>query len=75
MQRIGRLVRRYEEKRVATVYDIVVAPSVKSLPSDMRALERRILQKELRRCRQIAEVAENSAEAVTLLNAAMDRAT
>lgn len=75
VQRIGRLVRRYEEKRVATVYDIVVAPSVKSLPSDMRALERRILQKELRRCRQIAEVAENSAEAVTLLNAAMDRAT
>jgi len=71
VQRIGRLVRRYEGKRAAIVYDIIVAPSVGSLPSEMRAFERRIFEKELRRCKRIAEVAENSTEVLKLLDEAM----
>jgi len=37
----------------------------------MRAFERRIFEKELRRCKRIAEVAENSTEVLKLLDEAM----
>jgi len=72
IQRIGRLIRRHEGKGAAMVYDIIVAPSIKALPPELAALERRIFSRELWRCRQIAEMAQNSAEALSFLDNAMN---
>lgn len=72
IQRIGRLIRRCEGKSVAVVYDLVVSPSATaSLPPEVRSFERDLFRKELRRCRRIAEIAENSAEALAVLDDAM----
>jgi superfamily II DNA or RNA helicase len=67
VQRIGRLIRRYPNKRNAVIYDLIVRPSLNSLPVKLRELERSIFKKEMRRCKEIASYAENSAEAMRML--------
>lgn len=73
IQRIGRVIRRYKGKTNAVIYDIVVVPSVEDLPEEMRDIERRIFEKEMTRCKEIAETSENVAEILMLLDEAMSR--
>jgi len=67
VQRIGRVIRRYHGKSEATIYDIVVLPSFKGLPPVLRNVEQRIFKKELERYKEIAEIAINNAEALSLI--------
>jgi superfamily II DNA or RNA helicase len=64
IQRIGRVIRRYPGKRQATIYDMIVAPPIEEMPSDLRAVELRIFESEMRRCDEVATEALNSAEAL-----------
>lgn len=67
IQRIGRIIRRYPSKNEATIYDIVVAPSLDKLSPELRDIERKIFDKELRRYEEIAKIAINNAEALELI--------
>jgi len=64
IQRIGRVIRRYPGKTEATIYDILVTPSLQGMPTQLREMEWRIFEKELERCEEIAATAMNSAEAL-----------
>jgi superfamily II DNA or RNA helicase len=63
IQRIGRVIRRYAGKSEATIYDVVVAPSLIHLPKQLRENEKKIFQRELKRYEEIAQIAINNAEA------------
>lgn len=65
IQRIGRVIRRYTGKSEATIYDVVVAPSLIHLPKQLREIEKKIFQRELNRYEEIAKIAINNAEAFT----------
>ncbi|VVB86449.1 Type III restriction enzyme, res subunit [uncultured archaeon] len=67
IQRIGRIIRRYPNKNEANIYDIVVVPSFDKLPSEFIDIELRIFEKELSRCEEIARIAINNSEALTLI--------
>lgn len=67
IQRIGRIIRRYPGKSEATIHDIIVIPSQVGLPPEVRELERRIFEKELKRYEEIAKTAINSADAVSAI--------
>ena len=64
IQRIGRLIRRYPDKAEARIYDIIVVPSIESLPGELKAMEWMIFKRELKRYEEVAMVALNSAEAL-----------
>ncbi|MDK2900707.1 MAG: hypothetical protein PWQ45_1267 [Thermosipho sp. (in: thermotogales)] len=69
IQRIGRVIRRYSSKSEAIIYDIIVAPSLdKNLPHELKELEWKIFEKELRRYKEIAEIAVNNADALKLIS-------
>ncbi|MCD4670735.1 MAG: DEAD/DEAH box helicase family protein [Actinomycetia bacterium] len=68
IQRIGRVVRRYENKKEAKIYDLIVAPSKKRLPEDLKDIEVKIFEKEFERFLEIAQTAINSVSAVQLIN-------
>lgn len=68
IQRIGRVVRRYENKKEAKIYDLLVIPSQKSLPEDLKDIEIKIFEKEFKRFLEIAQTAINSVSAVQLIN-------
>lgn len=68
IQRIGRIIRRHPGKSEAVLYDIIVAPSLKGLPADMREFEWRIFDKELERCEEISRIALNSGEVLKETN-------
>jgi len=67
IQRIGRVIRRYEGKKEAVIYDIIVTPSFKELPPELRKVEWTVFKKELSRYYEIAKIALNSIEAMTLI--------
>ena len=68
IQRIGRVIRRYPNKNEATIYDIIVAPSLnRKLPSELKNLEKKIFEKELKRYEEIAQIAINNAEAMEII--------
>jgi len=67
IQRLGRVVRRAPVKKEATIYDVVVVPSFNALPMEMKKIERKIFEKELKRYEKIAKIAINNAEALTLI--------
>ena len=60
IQRRGRILRKAPNKDKATIYDFVVTPPRYSEVSDM---DKRLLSKELKRCIEFAELAENHFEA------------
>jgi superfamily II DNA or RNA helicase len=64
IQRIGRVIRRFQDKAEATIHDIIVAPAFDYLLPEMRELEIGIFEKEMLRCEEIARNALNSAEAL-----------
>lgn len=57
IQRIGRVIRRYEGKRSAVIYDFVTK-------SHNKNIDKTIQSNELRRARYIAELANNSVDAI-----------
>ncbi len=60
IQRRGRVLRRFPGKDKAVIYDIIVLPSMGKLPSeDFLSLEKRILQKELKRYKEFSLSAIN----------------
>lgn len=67
IQRIGRVIRRYPGKAEATIYDILVVPDFSYIPKELRDMERRIFDKELRRYEEIARIAVNNAEALKIV--------
>jgi superfamily II DNA or RNA helicase len=67
IQRIGRVIRRYPGKSEATIYDLIVLPSLGSLPGELIDIERRIIEKELRRYEEISRIAINNAEALAVI--------
>ena len=73
IQRIGRVIRRCDGKQRAEIHDVIVGPVRTPMPHAARAVERDILRRELRRCDEIAALAENSAEAIAALANVMDR--
>jgi len=68
IQRIGRVIRRYPNKREAFIYDMIVAPSLEHLPPEIKKLEQEIFQKEIKRCQYIAELALNNVEALMIIH-------
>lgn len=68
IQRIGRVIRRYPGKEEATIYDVVVIPSLVNLPKEMKDVERKIFEKEIIRYEEIASIAINNAEALRSLH-------
>ena len=62
IQRRGRVLRKSEGKSYANIYDIIVAPHesfMDSLPQDLKDMEIRIFQNELRRVANFLYAAEN----------------
>jgi predicted helicase len=67
IQRIGRIIRRYPNKNEATLYDIIVIPSIDKLPDELKHIEIKIFNNELARYEEIARNAINNAEALSAL--------
>jgi len=67
IQRIGRVLRRYPGKNEAIIYDIVVIPSFSDLPPELKDIERKIFEKEIKRYEEIAQIAINNAEALKVI--------
>jgi len=65
IQRIGRVIRRHSGKKVAVIYDIIVVPSLDSLPSELKRVEYDIFVKELGRYQEIAKSAVNNVDVVS----------
>ncbi len=62
IQRRGRVLRKTEGKSYANIYDIIVAPKesfINTLPIDLREMEIKIFQNELRRVANFLYAAEN----------------
>lgn len=64
IQRIGRIIRRYPNKNKASIYDLVVTPSLNKLSPEEKEIEKKIFEKELARCEEIGKIAINNVEAV-----------
>ena len=61
IQRRGRILRPHPEKNHATLFDMIVIPP--SLNRETWAIEKKLLQKELNRFIEFAELADNAAQA------------
>lgn len=64
IQRIGRLIRRYPKKKAANIYDIIVMPDLRDIPTNLKNFVTNIIDVELNRCEEIAKIASNGAEAI-----------
>lgn len=63
IQRRGRVLRHSQNKEKATIYDLIVVPSLDSrVNKDLFDLERKIMKKELKRFKEFSDLAENSLE-------------
>lgn len=63
IQRRGRILRRFSNKDIATIYDIMVIPSLpKDTSTNLIELEKKILKKELIRYKEFADAANNKLE-------------
>ncbi|WP_405265076.1 DEAD/DEAH box helicase family protein [Methanobrevibacter sp.] len=68
IQRIGRVIRRFEGKTHADIYDLIVNPSGDKLDKSLQKFEESIFEKEKERYKQIGYVAENYDYVIDLLN-------
>lgn len=67
IQRIGRVIRQHESKKIAYIYDFIVKPRFKKLDPLYGNIEKKIFEKELDRAREIASTATNSISVVQQL--------
>ncbi|MCL2156444.1 MAG: DEAD/DEAH box helicase family protein [Methanobrevibacter sp.] len=63
IQRIGRIIRRNENKTFADAYDIIIKPSSNSIP-EFKDIENDIYEKELIRSKNIIKLAVNRSEII-----------
>ena len=68
IQRIGRVIRRYEGKNHADIYDLIVKPSGNKLDKSLQKFEQSIFEKEKERYKKIGYIAENYDYVIDLLN-------
>ena len=68
IQRIGRVVRRYLDKKEAVIYDFLVVPNRNKLSEEAKKIENKIFEKEYQRFIEIAQTSINSVSAVQLIN-------
>jgi len=71
IQRRGRLLRRYKDKERATIYDIIVLPTIVSgrgSDAEDRDIEKKIMKSELDRFKEFASDAENSVDCMRTIN-------
>lgn len=68
VQRRGRILRKSKGKDLATIYDIIILPQGTDLPD---TVAEKIIQKELRRYTEFAELAQNRDEAIAILEQAL----
>lgn len=59
IQRRGRLLRKHKEKAFATIYDMVVTPSLTTRKNNLFAMERNMVKKELQRVGYFASLSMN----------------
>lgn len=67
IQRRGRVLRRYEGKEKATIYDFLVVPPRELIESGSYKVERRLVRRELERVARFAGLATNGAVAMAQL--------
>ncbi|MBT0159060.1 DEAD/DEAH box helicase family protein [Candidatus Bathyarchaeota archaeon A05DMB-2] len=68
IQRRGRVLRKFPNKKQAIIHDIIVEPLLKAtIPQELGELERKIIAKELDRYRDFASSAQNSSECLEIM--------
>jgi DNA phosphorothioation system restriction enzyme len=65
IQRRGRILRPYPQKREANLFDMIVTPPI--LEGELWEIERHLIKKELRRFTEFAKLANNATEAQNIL--------
>lgn len=68
IQRIGRVIRRSENKTVSDIYDLIVKPSGDRLDCSLQKFEQSIFEREKERYKQIGYVSENYDYVIDVLN-------
>lgn len=63
IQRRGRILRTHKDKNFAVIHDLVVAPKI-DYSSPSYNMERKLLNNEMRRVREFADLSENSSDTV-----------
>jgi len=71
IQRIGRVIRRFDDKKEASIYDIIVAPS-KNSPKEWKKIEKKIFMKELERCKEISKTSLNYLDTMSKIEEIQD---
>jgi superfamily II DNA or RNA helicase len=71
IQRRGRILRRHDDKQIATIYDLVVVPYTEP-NSPYFEIEKRLFKNELARVANFADLANNHYEALAYLNPPLD---
>jgi DNA phosphorothioation system restriction enzyme len=67
IQRRGRILRQAPGKKLAEIHDFLVIPPSDAFTSDLLAIERKLLRKELLRVVEFAELADNGPKAMEIL--------
>lgn len=67
IQRRGRILRTHDDKKFAHIYDFVVVPSMTTIAGDL-AIERKLVETELRRVVEFADLAVNKRQALEVLD-------
>lgn len=74
IQRRGRVLRTYSGKNFATIFDIIVEPILKpGMAKEVGDLEKKIISKELLRCKEFASTAMNSDECLKIIEGIEDK--
>lgn len=74
IQRRGRILRKFEGKRVATIHDVVVVPTIeRQIDPEFFKMEQRILRRELNRLREFADASKNPAYTISAMLPILDR--
>jgi DNA phosphorothioation system restriction enzyme len=67
IQRRGRILRKAPGKKLAEIHDFLVIPPSEAFTSELFAIERKLLRKELLRVLEFAELADNGPKAMEVL--------
>lgn len=67
IQRRGRILRRYQQKRFAIIHDLIATPPASHKNSPTFRSERSIVRRELQRFREFANPAQNKHEALNII--------
>jgi len=59
IQRRGRVLRLYPDKKIADIHDIIVIPQKGAINEELKAIEQKIFSKELNRYREFSDMAKN----------------